>query len=48
MGVIMEKNFQSIDDPDTQVGQDERVKGFKYGKTLVRKKKRFFHKIFFS
>lgn len=35
MDVKLERTYHSITDPDTEVAPDEKVKGYKYGKTLV-------------
>jgi len=35
MAVKLERTYHSVADPDTEVAPDERVKGYKYGKTLV-------------
>jgi ATP-dependent DNA helicase 2 subunit 2 len=35
MDVSMQRTYHSIDDLDSDVPEGERVKGFKYGKTLV-------------
>lgn len=35
MQVVPERTYQSSTDPDNEVGAAERVKGYRYGKTLV-------------
>ncbi len=35
MGVALERTYHSISDPDQEIPSDQRVKGYKYGKTLV-------------
>ncbi len=35
MGVKLERTYQNPADPDTEVVAEERIKGFKYGKTPV-------------
>lgn len=35
MNVVLERSYHSITEPDVEIPTDERVKGYKYGKTLV-------------
>lgn len=35
MGVKLERTYQNLADPDQEIAADDRVKAFRYGKTLV-------------
>ncbi len=35
MSVVQDRTYQSSTDPDVEVPANERVKGYRYGKTLV-------------
>eukprot|EP01114_Cavostelium_apophysatum_P020328 TRINITY_DN6786_c0_g1_i1.p1 TRINITY_DN6786_c0_g1~~TRINITY_DN6786_c0_g1_i1.p1 ORF type:complete len:724 (+),score=198.04 TRINITY_DN6786_c0_g1_i1:75-2246(+) len=35
MGVAIERTYSIVSEPDTEVGPDDRVKGYRYGRTIV-------------
>lgn len=33
--VLMDRSYRRVDDPDTEISADDRIRAYKYGKQLV-------------